>query len=94
MQRNNMIVLWPAYFDSAKTRSQGRRVPRKLAVSSPSIDTITNIVKELGLKHQTKSIASFPRLSRKNTGSIMIEKSKSKSMYIKDIAKKLKETSK
>ncbi len=41
-------VLWPAYFDAALTRSEGRRVPEELAVDEPTVDEIATAVQQVG----------------------------------------------
>ncbi len=41
-------VLWPAYFDAALTRSEGRRVPESLAVGEPTVDEIATAVQQVG----------------------------------------------
>ncbi len=41
-------VLWPAYFDASLTRSEGRRVPRELAVEEPTVDEIADAVQQVG----------------------------------------------
>ncbi|MFD1641116.1 signal recognition particle subunit SRP19 [Halohasta litorea] len=41
-------VLWPAYFDAGLTRSEGRRVPRDLAVDEPTVDEIADAVQQVG----------------------------------------------
>jgi len=37
MQKQEKIIIWPAYFDSTKTRKDGRRIPKSLALPSPKI---------------------------------------------------------
>lgn len=41
-------VLWPAYFDAGLTRSEGRRVPKELAVEEPTVDEIADAVQQVG----------------------------------------------
>jgi len=41
-------VLWPAYFDAELTRSEGRRVPKELAVEKPTVDEIADAVQQVG----------------------------------------------
>lgn len=35
MRQQDRIIVWPVYFDSVKTRSEGRRVSKNLGVPSP-----------------------------------------------------------
>ncbi|WP_224332310.1 signal recognition particle subunit SRP19 [Haloprofundus halobius] len=41
-------VIWPAYLDAGKTRSEGRRVPLKAAVEEPTVDEIAKAVQQVG----------------------------------------------
>jgi signal recognition particle subunit SRP19 len=41
-------VIWPAYIDAAKTRSEGRRVPLDDAVEEPTVDEIAKAVQQVG----------------------------------------------
>jgi len=42
--------LYPIYFDSSRSKSEGRRVPHDLAVANPLARTIADAVTSLGLK--------------------------------------------
>lgn len=42
--------LYPVYFDAARTRAEGRRVPRSLAVASPLAREIVNACRDLRLQ--------------------------------------------
>ena len=37
MRKLDKAIIWPLYFDVNKTRKEGRRVSKALAVSSPKI---------------------------------------------------------
>ncbi|MCS7140007.1 MAG: signal recognition particle protein Srp19 [Candidatus Nezhaarchaeota archaeon] len=41
--------MYPCYFDSTKSESQGRKIPKRLAVPSPRLDEIFQAAKELNL---------------------------------------------
>lgn len=41
-------VIWPAYLDAARTRSEGRRVAADLAVEEPSVDEIAKAIQQIG----------------------------------------------
>ena len=34
---DNQVIIWPTYFDVAKSRKEGRRVPKNCAVQAPKI---------------------------------------------------------
>lgn len=41
-------VVYPAYFDAERSRSEGRRVPTDLAVPEPTVDEIAKAVQQVG----------------------------------------------
>jgi signal recognition particle subunit SRP19 len=89
MRKQDKAIIWPAYFDSAKTRKNGRRVPKSLAVQSPKIQEIKEAAEKLGLKHEIAAETGYPKTPWVKTGMIMVEKKGSKEQIIKKIAKQL-----
>jgi signal recognition particle subunit SRP19 len=89
MRKQDKAIVWPAYFDQAKTRKEGRRVPKNLAVQSPKILEIEKAAEKLGLKHEIAMEAGYPKTPWVKTGMIMVEKKGSKEQTIKKIAKQL-----
>lgn len=90
MRKQNKIVLWPAYFDSTKTRLERRKVPRSLATPSPKLEEIQKAVKMLGLRYETVRDAVHPNAPGQKTGLLIIPKDGSKTEIIRKVAKKLK----
>ena len=41
-------IVYPAYFDAAYSRSDGRRVPESAAVDDPTVDEIAKAVQQVG----------------------------------------------
>jgi signal recognition particle subunit SRP19 len=89
MRKQDKAIIWPAYFDQAKTRKKGRRVPKSLAVQSPKIQEIKEAAEKLGLKHEIAMETGYPKTPWSKTGMIMVEKKGSKEQIIKKIAKQL-----
>jgi signal recognition particle subunit SRP19 len=89
MRKQDKAIIWPAYFDSARTRKNGRRVPKSLAVQSPKIQEIEEAVEKLGLKHEVAAEAGYPKTPWVKTGMMMVEKKGSKEQIIRKIAKQL-----
>ena len=89
MRKKNKIILWSVYFDANKTRTDGRRVPKKHAVSAPKIEELQRAAKRLGLQPETVSDAAHPSSPWRKTGLLLVPKSKSKSKTLKKIAKEL-----
>lgn len=89
MRKQDKILLWPAYFDSNKTRLQGRRVPKSLAVASPKLKEIQDAAKNMGLQSEVVLDVRYPKSPWRKTGYILIPKKGSKTQIIRKIAKEL-----
>jgi len=82
MRKRDKTLLWPAYFDSSKTRLQGRRVPKNLAIVSPKLEEIQNATKSVGLPSEVVLEVKYPKAPWQKTGYIVIPKKSSKTKII------------
>jgi signal recognition particle subunit SRP19 len=89
MRKQDKIIIWPAYFDSTKTRGEGRRIPKSLAVPSPKITEISDAAEKLGLECEAVLDVGYPKTPWLKTGMLLVKKSESKEKIIKKIAKNL-----
>ena len=89
MRKQDKIILWPAYFDSTKTRGDGRRIPKSLAVPSPKILEIKEATEKLGLDYELVLDAGYPKTPWLKTGMLLVTKKETKDQTIKKIAKHL-----
>jgi len=89
MRKQNKVVLWPAYFDSTKTRLQGRRIPKGLAVTSPRLDELQKAAEKCGLQSEVVPDVKHPNAPWQKTGLISVPKSASKMQIIRRVAKEL-----
>lgn len=89
MRKQEKFIIWPAYFNQTKTRKEGRRVPKTLAVPNPKITDVAMAVSQAGLKHELVAEAAYPKTPWLKTGLIMVEKKGSKEQIIRKIAKQL-----
>ena len=92
MQKKGKIVLWPVYLDSAKTRSEGRRVSKKLAVPMPKLEEIQKVAISLGYGPEIVPNAAHPTFPWQETGLILTVKKGSKTQIIRKIAEKVLES--
>jgi signal recognition particle subunit SRP19 len=92
LKQRNGIILWPAYFDAKKNRSEGRRVRKSLAVDTPTLAELEKCATLLGLDPVVNQKASYPRSWWEKSGMIMVKKSEKKTVILMKLAKKLKET--
>jgi len=89
MRKQNKVVLWPAYFDSTKTRLQGRRIPKELAVTSPRLDELQKAAERCRLQPEAVPDVKHPHAPWQKTGLIFVPKSASKMQIIRRVAKEL-----
>jgi len=89
MRKQDKTVIWPAYFDSTKTRKNGRRVQKSLAVPSPRILEIKDAAEKLGLEHELIADADYPKTPWLKTGALLVKKKETKDQTIRRIAKQL-----
>jgi signal recognition particle subunit SRP19 len=55
------IVIYPAYLNSKKTLSEGRRIPTKTAVENPSLNEIKDVLINAGFQIEMEINKTFPR---------------------------------
>ena len=89
MRKLDKAIIWPTYFDAAKTRKDGRRVPKSLAVQSPKIDEIKLAADRIGLRNEIRTEAHFPKSPWTKSGMLLVEKKEAKEKIIQKIAKQL-----
>jgi signal recognition particle subunit SRP19 len=89
MPKRDYIILWPSYFDLSKTRSNGRRLPRRYCVDKPSLSELEEAIKSLNLEFTVEKDHAYPR-SWWESGRIIIKKNNlKKSEILKLIASNL-----
>jgi len=89
MRKQDKVIIWPAYFDSTKTREDGRRIPKSLAVPFPKILEIKDAVEKLGLECELVADAGYPKTPWLKTGMLLMRKDETKDKIIREIAKQL-----
>lgn len=89
MRKQEKIIIWPAYFDAAKTRLEGRRVPKNIAMPSPKITEIEEAATKLGLEPEIVPDKGYPKAPWHRHGMLLSEKKDSKEHVIKQIAKQI-----
>jgi signal recognition particle subunit SRP19 len=89
MKKLDKAIIWPIYFDCNKSRKDGRRVPKNIAVQSPKIAEIKEAADKLGLKNGINLEAHFPKTPWVKTGMLLVEKEEAKEKIIQKLAKQL-----
>ncbi len=91
MRKQEKVIVWPAYFDAARSRSDGRRVPKNLTVTLPRIAEVKEAAERTGLKCELVPEVGYPKNPWLKTGMLLVEKKGSKNQTILAIGKKLLE---
>lgn len=91
---DNKIVLWPEYFDNSLTKNRGRRVPTKLASTSPTVEDIARAAKRLKLNPKIERSKSYPSRWWKQSGRVLVRSSEPKTKIIRRVAQVMKKSKK
>ena len=89
MKKQESTILWPVYFDSSKTRSEGRKLPKNLAMSDPTLAELQAAAARLGLHPEIEADAAHPAIPWRKTGRIRIQKRHPKMQALAKIAKEV-----
>jgi len=89
MRKLDKAIIWPVYFDCNKTRKDGRRVSKNIAVQSPKILEIKEAADKLGLQNDVNLEAHFPKAPWAKSGMLLVEKQEAKERIIQKLAKQL-----
>ena len=89
--RKPYIIFWPQYFDAKKTRTEGRRVPKKYAIEKVSAKDLVEAASKLGYTVQLESGYKYPRSWWDEPGRVVLEtKGKKKSKVLLEVSKEIK----
>jgi signal recognition particle subunit SRP19 len=89
MRKQDKFIIWPAYFDLTRTRKEGRRVPKSLAVQSPKILEVQEAAQKLGLEFEVVVDKGYSKTPWVKAGMLLVEKKGSKEQVISRIAKQV-----
>ncbi len=90
MRQQDRVIMWPVYFDSAKTRKNGRRVAMNLTVQMPRASEIKEAADKLRLTSELVSDSGYAKTPWLKVGMVLVKKGKeSKEEIILKIARQL-----
>jgi signal recognition particle subunit SRP19 len=94
MPEKDKLVIWPIYFDAARSRRDGRMVSIQAAVNEPTLDMLITAAIKSGLKPEIEREKRHPKIwhQPEAAGRILVKKNGSKSAILKRIASSLKPT--
>jgi signal recognition particle subunit SRP19 len=89
MRKSGNYYIYPAYFEANRSRQSGRRVPKKLALSSVDTKLITRAAQRLGLEFTVDAQARYPASWWSASGVVLVKKQpeETKTQILKKLAK-------
>ena len=90
MKKRNKLYFYPAYFDSEKTRTQGRRVSKKLAIKSPTLEIMAKSASSLGYKYEIEIGKAYPKFWWSPGRLAILNPSEKKGKILIKLTKKMK----
>jgi len=90
MKDKGKLVIWPAYIDQTKSRSNGRIISRKNAIKEPHLNEIKEAAKQLGLNPEVEPEKAYPKSWWEVSGRVLVDDKGPKSIIAKQIALAIK----
>jgi signal recognition particle subunit SRP19 len=89
--RKPFLIFWPQYFDLKRSRSNGRRLPKKFAIEKVTTKEIAQAAKKLGYRVEIEGTLRYPRTWYDDPGRVLIDtKGKKKSKVILEVAREIR----
>lgn len=90
MRKSAELIMWPSYFDIAKTRKEGRRIGRNLAIERPTVEELARAAEMSGILFKIDKSAAYPSAWWEKSGRLFVSKTMAKGKMLVSIAKNLK----
>ena len=71
-KRDGMLIFWPAYFDQNCSRSQGRKLPSKLAAPAVTLKIVEKAAESAGFEYEVEPEKRYPKNWAEARGYIVI----------------------
>ncbi|HIH44329.1 MAG TPA: signal recognition particle protein Srp19 [Candidatus Methanoperedenaceae archaeon] len=91
LREKRKLVIWPVYIDAAKTRGEGRIVPKRFSVQNPVLREIERAAQALGLNPSVEADRAYPRSWWEVSGRVLVDVRAPKSKTVAEIGQKIKE---
>ena len=91
--RKPFLIFWPQYFEAKRSRSNGRRIPRKFAIEKINLDEIAKAARKLGYNAEIERTYKYSRTWWDDPGRVLIDtKGKKKVKVLLEVAKEIKKS--
>ena len=89
--RKPFLIFWPQYFDAKRSRGDGRRLPKKLAIEKVTTNDILSAAKRLNYQAEKEGTLKYPRTWWDDPGRVLINtKGKKKSKVLLELAREIR----
>jgi signal recognition particle subunit SRP19 len=89
--RKPFLIFWPQYFDVKRSRGNGRRLPKNLAIDKVVLKEIADAAKILGYSVEIEENLKYSRTWWNESGRVLIDtKGKKKSKVLLEVAKEIR----
>ena len=92
LRRKKFYVIYPEYFDSNISRSQGRRVSLSIADPTPHLKKIVKACERLEIEHQSEPEKAHPSFWWKKSGRVLIPTDKNNKMPKEELIQTIAKT--
>lgn len=92
LKDKDKLIVWPVYLDATKSRGEGRILPLKESVKSPTLKEIEKAASELSLAPMVEMDKAYPKSWWSTDGRVLVNKKGPKSIVVKQIAQKINKT--
>jgi signal recognition particle subunit SRP19 len=84
------IVVWPANLDSTKSRKEGRKLTKGLAIQAPRLEEMNEATRRLSLEGELAAGKSRPSVWWEKGGYLVLPKKEAKAELLRDIASEIR----
>jgi signal recognition particle subunit SRP19 len=85
------LIFWPQYFDAKRSRAEGRKIPKNLAIEKATPKEIVQAAQILGYQTEIEGNLRYPRTWWDDPGRVIIDtKGKKKSRVLLEVAKEIR----
>ncbi len=91
--RKPFLIFWPQYFDAKRSRSNGRRLPKKYAIEKINLEEIQNAARNLGYNAEIERNYRYSKTWWDDPGRVLIDaKGKKKAKVLIEVAKEIRKS--
>lgn len=90
LKLHGKMVVWPANLDSTKTRQQGRKIMKGMAVQTPRLEEIHDAATKLSIEAEIVPAKSKPRIWWDKGGYAIFPKKGAKAELLRSLASEIR----